>query len=76
VLGWPPCARPTPEQAARNISQEAYPSLIDHDAPDIRFTRSGETGHLYFMQNMDNHSPRGWGFRRNLVRVPVRFVKE
>lgn len=76
VFGWPPCARPTPEQAVRNISQEAYPSLIDHDAPDISFTRSGETGHLYFMQNMDNHSPGGWGFRRNLVRVPLRFVKE
>jgi len=31
---------------------------------------------MYFMQNMDNHSLGGWGFRRNLVRVPVRFVKE
>ncbi len=74
VFGWPPCERATPELAARNIRQEAYPSLIDHDAPDISFTKVGQNAFLYYMQNMDNFGPDGWGLRRNLVRIPIRFV--
>lgn len=74
VLGWPPCDRPSPEQAARGIRQEAYPSIIDHNAPDVNFTQVGSTAFLYFMQNMDNFSPGGWGLRRDLVRIPIRFV--
>lgn len=76
VLGYPPCADPTPEQAAQHVVQEAYPSLIDHDAPDASFTQVGVSAWLYFMRNMDDHGPGGWGLRRNLVRVPIRFVKE
>jgi len=75
ILGWPPCARPTSEQAARNISQEAYPSFIDHDAPDVSFTMADSTAHVYYMQNMDNHAQGGWGFRRDLVRVPITLRK-
>jgi hypothetical protein len=74
VLGWPPCDQPSPEQAARHIRQEAYPSIIDHTAPDISFTQVGQTAYLYYMQNMDNFTPGGWGLRRNLVRIPIRFV--
>jgi hypothetical protein len=74
ILGWSPCNRQTPDQVARNIIQEAYPSLIDHDAPDISFTNVDSTAYLYFMQNMDNHTPGGWGLRRDLVRIPVKFT--
>jgi hypothetical protein len=76
LLGWSPCARQNPEQAAKNIRQEAYPSLIDHDAPDLSFTSADSTVFLYFMQNMDNWEQGGWGYRRNLVRIPVRFSKK
>jgi hypothetical protein len=75
ILGWPPCARPNSEQAARNISQEAYPSLIDHDAPDVSFTMADSTAYVYYMQNMDNHTQGGWGFRRDLIRVPITLRK-
>ncbi len=75
ILGWPPCNRQTPDQAERNISQEAYPSLIDHDAADTSFTMVDSTAYLYYMQNMDNHRPGGWGLRRNLVRFPITFSK-
>lgn len=71
LLGFGPCDPPTPDQLARHITQEAYPSLIDHDAPDVSFSEADETAWIYFMQNMDNHAPGGWGFRRNLVRVPI-----
>ena len=74
ILGWSPCDRQTPDQAARNIIQEAYPSLIDHDAPDISFTSVDSTAYLYFMQNMDNHTLGGWGYRRDLVRIPIKFI--
>lgn len=76
ILGWSPCNRQTPNQTARNIVQEAYPSLIDHDAPDISFTNVDSTAYLYFMQNMDNWKQGGWGLRRDLVRIPIRFIKE
>jgi len=76
ILGWSPCNRQTPEQSVRNIIQEAYPSLIDHSAPDISFTYVDSTAYLYFMQNMDKHIPGGWGLRRDLVRIPIRFQKE
>ncbi len=75
VLGWSPCNTQTPDQAARNITQEAYPSLIDHDAPDVSFTSADSTAYIYFMQNMDNHTPGGWGFRRDLVRIPLTIQK-
>ena len=76
ILGWSPCNRQTPEQAARNIIQEAYPSLIDHDSPDISFTIVDSTAYLYFMQNMDNWKQGGWGLRRDLVRIPIKFIKD
>lgn len=76
ILGWSPCDQQTPDQAARNIIQEAYPSLIDHDAPDLSFTIVDSIAYLYFMQNMDNHNPGGWGLRRDLVRIPIRMRKE
>jgi hypothetical protein len=76
ILGWRPCNSQTPDQVARNIIQEAYPSLIDHDAPDISFTSVDSTAYLYFMQNMDNHTAGGWGLRRDLVRIPIKFIKE
>ena len=76
ILGWSPCNRQTPDQAARNIIQEAYPSLIDHDSPDISFTIVDSTAYIYFMQNMDNHNQGGWGLRRDLVRIPISFIKE
>ncbi len=76
ILGWPPCNRQTPDQVERNIVQEAYPSLIDHDSPDISFTTVDSTAYLYFMQNMDNWKQGGWGLRRDLVRIPLKFIKE
>lgn len=76
ILGWSPCNQQNPEQIKRNIIQEAYPSMIDHDAPDISFTFVDSTAYLYFMQNMDKHIPGGWGLRRDLVRIPIRFIKE
>ncbi|MBX3042910.1 MAG: T9SS type A sorting domain-containing protein [Candidatus Kapabacteria bacterium] len=75
ILGWQHCNRQTPDQAARNIVQEAYPSLIDHDAPDISFAYSDSTAYLYFMQNMDNWKQGGWGLRRDLVRIPITIQK-
>jgi hypothetical protein len=72
VFGWPPCNKPTSAQQALSIDQEAYPSIIDHSAPDRSFTYADETVYLYYMQNMDNFSSStGWGLRRNLVRVPI-----
>ena len=76
ILGWSPCNKQTPGQAARNIVQEAYPSIIDHDSPDTSFTSVDSTAYLYFMQNMDNWKPGGWGLRRDLVRTPIRFIKD
>jgi hypothetical protein len=76
ILGWPPCHRPTPEQASKNIRQEAYPSIIDHNSNDISFTVVDSTAFLYFMRNMDNFSGGGWGLRRDLIRVPLTFEKE
>jgi hypothetical protein len=76
ILGWSPCNRQTPDQTSRNIVQEAYPSLIDHDASDISFTTVDSTAYLYFMQNMDNWKQGGWGLRRDLVRIPIKFIKE
>ncbi len=76
ILGWPPCNRQTPEQAEKNIVQEAYPSIIDHDAPDISFTIVDSTAYLYFMRNMDNWQLGGWGLRRDLVRIPIKFIME
>jgi hypothetical protein len=75
ILGWAPCDVQTPEQAQKHIIQEAYPSLIDHNAPDINFTVTDSSAYLYYVQNMDNHSNGGWGFRRNLVRVPLTIRK-
>lgn len=75
ILGWSPCNVQTPDQAAGNIVQEAYPSIIDHDAPDRSFTLVDSTAYLYFMRNMDNWRQGGWGLRRDLVRIPIRFVK-
>jgi hypothetical protein len=76
ILGWSPCNIQTPDLAARNIVQEAYPSLIDHDSPDISFTTVDSTAYLYFMQNMDNWKQGGWGLRRDLVRIPIIFIKD
>lgn len=76
ILGWSPCNIQTPDQATRNIVQEAYPSLIDHDSPDISFTTVDSTAYIYFMQNMDNWKQGGWGLRRDLVRIPIRFMKD
>ncbi len=76
VLGWAPCNNPTPAQQTKSIDQEAYPSLIDHDSNDRSFTTADNTAFLYYMSNMDNHAPGGWGLRRNLVRIPLTFTKE
>jgi len=76
ILGWSPCNRQTPDQVARYIGQEAYPSLIDHESPDISFTIADSTAYIYFMQNMDNWQQGGWGLRRDLVRIPIKFKKE
>ena len=76
ILGWSPCNRQTPDHATRYIVQEAYPSIIDHDSPDVSFTTVDSTAFLYFMQNMDNWKQDGWGLRRDLVRIPIRFLKD
>lgn len=76
TLGWAPCDKPNAYQKAHNITQEAYPSIIDPDSTDASFTTADNTVYLYFMENMDNHQPGGWGLRRNLVRVPITFTKE
>jgi hypothetical protein len=76
ILGWNPCKNQTPEQMAQHIVQEAYPSLIDHDATDISFTEVDSTAYLYFMQNKDNWKQGGWGLRRDLIRIPITFIKD
>ncbi len=74
VLGFGPCTQ-TPRQQSLSIEQEAYPSIIDHDAPDRSFVYADDTVYLYWMENQDNHDAGGWGLRRNLVRAPVTLNK-
>ncbi len=71
ALPFPPCDSNLVFRA-RGIQYEAYPSIIDHEAPDRSFTLADRTAHLYFMQNRG--TPANGYLDRDLVRQRVLFV--
>ncbi|MCX7908701.1 MAG: glycosyl hydrolase [Ignavibacteria bacterium] len=60
-----------PDVYAHAIRTEDSIALVS----DISFTITDSVAYLYFMRNMDNHSKCGWGFKKNLVREPIKIKK-